>query len=891
MCQAVARSGTAVAYVAPEGRRRVVARPGLLELLAGANRVTQLSAPAGSGKTFLLRSWIAEANLSNRAAWVTVGRQEHDAQAFWLSVLDALRSTDAGSMLVRELTATPDFDGRSIAERLLEDLQSLETRLWLVIDDLHELDARDAIEELEELLSRAPENVRFVLATRRDLPLRLHRLRLEGDLTEIRGADLRFTVAESRALFQAAGVQLSDGSLELLVDRTEGWAAGLKLAALSLVGHPDPEGSAAQFSGGERAIAEYLLAEVLGRQSPEVSRVLLRTSILERVSGPLADRLTGGSSAARILTELEEAGAFVVSLDPQRSWFRYHRLFADLLELELRRTTDELPALHIAAAEWFAEHDDPVEAIRHAQAAESWSMASRLLSDHWFVLYLDGRRAIAHELLERFPAGMVGADAELALVAVVDKLTGGSLTEAEHYLMLATGGALSIAEDRRERFRVALASVRLFLAQARNDVTTAALEAERLLLPEESAGVVSLGLSEDLRAAALASLGIAEIWSGRSEDAERHLERAIFLAQLVDRPLLEITALAHWGLATALRSTSLGEARSRQAIELARTNGWAEERFVAAAYVTVGSLALWRGRLPEAEQWLERADNALRPGHEPATAVMLHVQRALLEVIRGRREEVLAAVRAVERSGALLTTHSMAPLVRASLLMTYLRIGETNRVERALSEIGDDARDALEMRMVFAALELEQGRPDAAVTALAPVLENLDASASDVPRTIQALLVGAIALDALGDTGAATRALERALDLSEPDGLLLPFLLVPAQQLLERHLRFRTTHASLVSEVLDLLAGRTPRAGQGAVEPLPEPLSDSELRVLRYLPTNLQAPEIADELFVSVNTIRTHMRHVYAKLDVHRRADAVERARDLGLLAPGSRKQ
>jgi LuxR family transcriptional regulator, maltose regulon positive regulatory protein len=891
MCHAVARSGTAVGYDVAQGLRGFVARPSLFDLLSGAARVTQLSAPAGSGKTYLLRSWLAEADLSSCTAWVTVGREERDAQAFWLSVLDALRNTDAGSMLVRELTAAPDFDGGSIAARLLEDLDSLETPLWLVIDDAHELQASEAIDQLEELLSRASENLRFVLSTRRDLALGLHRLRLEGELTEIRRADLRFTVDESRALLQAAGVQLSDCSLESLVGRTEGWAAGLRLAALSLVGHPDAERFAAEFSGGERTIAEYLLAEILDRQPPEASRLLLRTSILERVSGPLADRLTGGSSAARILADLEDAGAFVVSLDPQRSWFRYHRLFADLLALELRRTmSDELPALHLSAAEWFAEHDDPAEAIRHAQAAEDWSLASQLLSDHWFGLYLDGRRVTAHELLAGFPAGMVETDAELALVAVADKWTGGSLDEAERYLTLATRESQSVNEDRRERFEVALGAARLFLAQGRNDVTVAAREAERLLLPRDSAGG-AFGLDEDLRASVLTSLGMAETWTGRSEDAERHLEQGLVLARRIGRPMLELVALAHWALATALRSPALGAERSRQAIELARSNGWADERPVGAAYVTLGAIALWRGHLEDADQWLGRADNALRTGQEPATEVILHVHRALLEVVRGRHEDALAAVHTMERSGGLLLTHSKAPLLRATLLITQVRIGQTDRVERALADLDDQTRDALEIRVAAAALHLAQGRPDVATEALAPALEDPDGPVNQGRWAIQALALGAIALEAMRDTGGASRALERALDLAEPDGLLLPFLLFPAPDLLERHLRFRTAHASLVSEILELLAGRTPSGRQEAAEPLPEQLSDSELRVLRYLSTNLQAPEIAGELFVSVNTIRTHMRHVYAKLDVHRRADAVQRARDLGLLAPSSRKQ
>ena len=244
----------------------VVPRPGLSERLGASARVTVLSAPPGSGKTVLLRSWIGEPGRAGRVAWVSVGRGEQDPQRFWLSVLGALRGTSAGSGLVRELTAAPDLDGWAIVERLLKDLTPLADRLWLVIDDMHELRSADALAQLELLVMRAPPELRFVLATRHDLRLGLHRLRLEGELSEIRTADLRFTRAEARELLTAAGVALPEPALAMLHERAEGWAAGLRLAALSLAGHEDPERFAAEFSGSERTVADYLLAEVLERQ-------------------------------------------------------------------------------------------------------------------------------------------------------------------------------------------------------------------------------------------------------------------------------------------------------------------------------------------------------------------------------------------------------------------------------------------------------------------------------------------------------------------------------------------------------------------------------------------------------------------------------------------------
>ena len=367
---------------ADPGARGVVSRPRLVGRLAGQARVSVVAASAGSGKTVLLRSWISQAGLAGRTAWVPAGRGERDPQRFWLSVLAALRQTAPGSLLVQPLTAAPDLDGWAIAERLLTDLAPLDDRVWLVVDDVHEL-GPDALAQLELLIMRAPPGLRFVLAARHEVRLGLHRLRLEGELAEIRANDLRFTLPEAGELFAAAGVALPGPEVAVLHERTEGWAAGLRLAALAATGHPDLARFAAEFSGTERTVADYLLAEVLDRQPEPVRLLLLRTSILERVNGQLADLLTGGQGAERVLQDLEQAGAFTVSLDARRTWFRYHQMFAGLLRLELRRAEPRgMARLHLATAKWFAARGFAVEAVRHAQAAEDWGLAARLLADH-----------------------------------------------------------------------------------------------------------------------------------------------------------------------------------------------------------------------------------------------------------------------------------------------------------------------------------------------------------------------------------------------------------------------------------------------------------------------------------------------------------------------------
>jgi LuxR family maltose regulon positive regulatory protein len=427
------------------GARSVVARRELFGLLSddGGRRVTLISAPAGSGKTFLLRSWIDDAGVRDRVAWVSVERDERDAQHFWRSVVGELRSAAGAEGLVGKLEPTPAFDGEVIVERLISGLGLAEEPVVLVIDDLHELRSADALSQLERLISRRPPLLRVVLASRHDPRLGLHRLRVAGDLMEIRTEDLRFSPQEARELLSAARIVLSDENLVRLHERTEGWAAGLRLAALALAGHREPDRFVAEFSGSERTVADYLFAEMLQRQPEDARRVLLRTSILEQVNGPLADVLTGAGGSRRILQELEEQNAFVFSVDASRSWFRYHHLFADLLRLQLERTEPDLvPELHRRAADWFKTHDEVVSAVRHAQAAEDWGLAARLLADHSLSLTLDGRGATVDTLLGQFPPSVVSRDPELARVAAAGEVLRGSLADAGDHLALAERNAV-----------------------------------------------------------------------------------------------------------------------------------------------------------------------------------------------------------------------------------------------------------------------------------------------------------------------------------------------------------------------------------------------------------------------------------------------------------------
>ena len=739
---------------------------------------------------------------------------------------------------------------------------------------------------------RAPPALRFVLVTRHDLRLGLHRLRLAGELTEIRAADLRFSRAESRALLSGAGVPLSESALAVLYDRTEGWAAGLRLAALSLAGHPDPERFATEFGGSERTVAEYLLAEVLERQPEEARRLLLRTSVLERVNGELADLLTGGSGGERVLQQLEKTGAFVVSLDARRSWFRYHQLFADLLQLELRGSQPgELPALHEAAAGWYAGHGYLVEAVRHAQAAQNWDQAARLLTGHWVGLGLAGLGGSVHELFARFPADVIAADAELAAGAAGDQLARGSLEEADRYLALSARALESVPADRRGRSQVLLAAVRMRRARQRGDFTAVAEEAHRLLAPAIMGGSVQPELGGDLRALALVNLGVAELWTARFEEADRHLADGIALAHEIGRPYLELAGLAFSSQLLSWRSFPLGAERGLQAIELATRHGWADEPVSGLAYLALGVAMVTQGRIEDARRALDRAERTVRTEVEPAAGMRLLYGRGMLEFVSGRHDAALSAFQAAERlASTLVTPHTLGPRLRSHLLQTLARRGETRRVEQALANMDGPERERGEIRIAEASLRLVQQDPKAAAAVLAPVIDGSVLLQHAHLWEVQAFLLQAIACDALGDAGPARRALERALDLAEPECLLYPFLFDPQPALLERHRRLGTAHASLIAQILNVLAGQQPGQQPSGPQRLREPLSSAEARVLRYLPTKLSAPEIADEMYLSVNTVKTHMRHLYDKLGAHRRHEAVEQARALGLLAPSARR-
>ncbi len=873
---------------------RLIGRGDLLAALdrAAASKVTVISAPAGSGKTSLLRAWADRPGQPQRLALVQVQRGQHDAHQFWLALLDAVRHASATASRAEPPAATPDFNAPAMVDQVLSELADARDGITLVIDDLHELTSPEALAQLTRLLTNLPPNVHAILTTRHDLRLGLHQLRLAGELAEIRAADLRFSERETRELLDASGITLSAAGAALLHQRTEGWAAGLRLAAISLAGHPDPERFVAEFSGSDRTVAEYLLAEMLDRQPPDVQDLLLRTSLLDQVNGELADLLTGRPGSEQILLSLEDANAFVESLDPQRTWFRYHHLFADLLRLELRRRLpDQVPTLHRRAAEWFSLQGQMVEAIGHTQAAGDWADAARLLADHSFSLTLDGQAQTMQALVRAFPRG--GDHPELALVRAMGDLAQGRLDEAAAHLAVAETHAGTAPPGRRHRLQVAVASLNLSLARRRGHLAGVVEQVKFLDSPVTGPSDEDIALGSDLRAVALLNLGTAEAWSLGLPDAERHLREGAVLAREIGRPYLEVGCLAQLGFASIFHSAAMPKAdafattqrRCREAIALAERYGWGTEPVIAPALMTLAGTMVWLGEFDEGERWLRRTERALQTDTGPDIRLLLHQTAGMLHAGRGRHPEALEEFGAAEHLASQLEgSQALASQVTGWLLATQARAGLPGEARARLAALDDERASSGEIRNARAVICLADGDPPGALGALHDVLDGT-APVLGYTTVTEAHLLAGLAHRQLGDQRAASQAAERALALAESDRLVLPFAMTGSGELLEALPRHQSAHAALLAEILDVLHGSSLAAeDQSSLLPAEE-LSPGELRVLRYLPTNLSRPEIAGELSVSLNTVSTHLRSIYAKLQVRDRSSAVQRARELRLLA------
>jgi LuxR family maltose regulon positive regulatory protein len=551
--------------------------------------------------------------------------------------------------------------------------------------------------------------------------------------------------------------------------------------------------------------------------------------------------------------------------------------------------------LHRRAAGWFTVQGQVAEAVRHTQAAGDWADAARLLADDSFSLTLDGQAQTIQALVRAFPQG---ADyPELALVRAMGDVAQGRLDEAAAHLAVAEAYAGTAPPERQRRLQVAVASLQLALARRRGHLAGVLEQVRFLASPVTGQSDEDIALDRDLRAVALMNLGTAEAWSLGLPDAERHLREGAVLAREIGRPYLEVGCLAQLGFAYIFRGAAMPkihafamtQARCREAIALAERYGWGTEPVIAPALMTLAGTMVFLGEFDEGERWLRRTERALQTDTGPDIRLLLHQTAGLLHAGRGRHHEALEELSAAEYLGSQLEgSQALASQVTGWLLATQARLGMTGEARAVLAALDDDRASSGEIRNARAVICLAEGDPAAALGAVRDVLDGT-APVLGYVMVVEAHLLAGLAYRQLGDLRAANQAAERALALAEADRLILPFAMTGSAGLLEALPRHQTAHAALLADILDVLHGSSRPAKEQSSAPPAEELSPGELRVLRYLPTNMSRPEIAGELSVSPNTVNAHIRSIYAKLQVGDRSSAVRRARELRLLAAAGR--
>ena len=876
-------------FAVPSPPFGMIERPRLSERLRDglAGPVTLVCAPAGSGKTALVAA--GAQRCARPVAWVTLESTDDEPGRLWEAVLTALHVAGAvpPDSALAALAAPVRESRDTFMPLLVNALAELPEPVPLVLDDVHVLRSRECLAQLSFLLLHTPDPLRLVLTARSDPALPLHVLRVRGRLGEIRGADLAFTESETAELLSAHGLDLADDLVRALHVRTEGWSAGLRLAALSLQGREDPEAFVAEFAGDDRVVGDYLLAEVLDRQPAKLRAFLLRTSLVDRICGSLADALTGDRHGADTLATLERTNGFVIGVDGHREWFRYHRLFAKLLRTRAERElADELPGLHVRAARWYAESGAAVDALQHAVAARHWDLAVEVVAGHWFDLYVRGDASAVRSLLAPLPRDRVETDAELAAALACAALDVGDTDAAEVHLALAERAAAGLPEPRRRRYLETMALANLATARLEGDFE-GALDAADELLVEAAAHA---GGSDGARQALVhAMLGETALWGHRRDRAGEELTRAVTLARLHGLDYVAVSALSDLALLDVMNRGPAGDqGHAREAIELAARRGWAGIPQTACAHTALALATFFDLRPTEAAEHLEHAVAASGQVRRRQLAFVVAHLAARLHGATGSPREGLRILDEYE----LLHRHGAAPpyepaslaAMRARLLIAA---GETEAAAAAIAPA--HGAPWLVVDIAEARLALTAGEPAEAVEILVAAQRDGKTGTHAVTDVERAVLE-AVAHDEAGEPAAAARALEEALALVEVNRHRWPFLELGRrmEELLRRQIRVGTAHRAVVGELLDAFADRAPVSR--TVTPLLEPLSEREQAILRYLPTALSNREIAAELFVTTNTVKTHLRSIYRKLDVARRREAVERARDLRLLSPGPRR-
>jgi LuxR family transcriptional regulator, maltose regulon positive regulatory protein len=680
--------------VPPAPRPGLIARPGLLSLLqAGLDaKLCLVDAPAGSGKTILLAQWCATSG-AGRVAWVSLDEGDNDAIRLWTLVGQALQGVEpgVGAAALRALQRTGVDLERMVLPSLLNDLSRIAAPLVLVLDDYHLITDAACHQTVAMLLDRLPAGVHLLLATRVDPPLPLARMRARRELAELRAADLRFTDEEADALLNGSmGLQLAIEDVERLAERTEGWAAGLYLAGLSLRGRDDPSAFIAAFSGDNRHVADYLTTDVLARQPSEIRTFLLRTSILRRLSGPLCDHVLQTEGSAGLLGELERSNLFLLALDDRRQWYRYHQLFGELLRLELgNREPAVVPALHRRAAAWHRRHGDVEETIHHVTAAGETAEAGALIARHWLGTWRRGRAATVARWLQGLPAEAIAADPAVAFVAAwIGGSSGASKQETERWLAAVEvdrwGGTLPEGISSLA-FGAALARAAVLF----DDVGRARQAAHRAL---ELAGPEP----SPLHWMAQAVLGQALYLSGQPAGARPPLEELVRRVSAAEQPYAVVAALALLSLLAGDEDNQAeAEALAHRAAEAAEAQGLTAVPLSAIAHVALGRALLRAGRLAEAQERLEWALELYQ-----IDGMAVHRAHALLLLAAARQAQGdLAGARALrDRAQQLIEELADPGMLPALLQRTSRTAGPAPRRAKAPAPL--TARELAVLRLL-----------------------------------------------------------------------------------------------------------------------------------------------------------------------------------------------
>jgi len=899
----------------PKPRRGLVARPRLSERLGrGAeSKLTLVSAPAGFGKTTLLAEWLAAAPVGRRsAAWLSLDQADSEPGSFWTYLIAALQTVapGVGASALASLQGPQPAPIGSVLAMLLNELSALKNDILLVLDDYHLADTVAVQEGMEFLLEHLPPQMHLVIATRADPALPLGRLRGRGELVEVRAADLRFTLDEADAYLDGVmGLGLAARDVAALEGRTEGWIAALQLAALSIEGRDDVAGFIAGFAGDDRYIVDYLVEEVLHRQSERVRTFLLETSILARMTGPLCDAVTGQDGGKTTLEALDRRNLFLVPLDDRRQWYRYHHLFADVLRARLLDDRPELvPELHRRACEWYEQHDDRPEAIRHALAGGDLARTADLVELATPAMVQDRQEATLRLWLESLPDELLRVRPVLSNAYAGTLLSRGEvegveerLRDAERWLGTMdetvggtaeqAGSMVVVDEAAFRQLPGSIAVHRAGQALMLGDVAGAAVHAWRALDLVDEADHRSRGGAAGLLALASWTTGALEAASRWYAAAMASLEKAGHLSDVIGCALaLADIRRAQGRLGEALRVFERGSA-------LATGQGGEVLRGAADMHVGISTILRERDDLEGARLHLLASGELGEKNGLPQNRYRSRVALATIRQAEGDLDGALESFTEAERVYVGDFSPDVRP-VAAQKARVWIAMGRLAEASEWVRERGVSVADELSYVHEFehatlARLLLAQGsqdradRADRATKEAMELLERLLAAAEEGDRlgsVIEILVCLTLAHRTRGDVAGALKSLTRAVSMAEPEGYVRVFIDEgpPMQSLL----KLAAKEPNAPSHVRRLLAAAVAVQGRTPVDqPLIEPLSERELEVLRLLESDLDGPDIARELSVSLSTVRTHTRNIYAKLGVNSRRAAVGRAAELGLLS------